>query len=514
MAGHYASVAAHYRRALFYAEGPLKQWQVGCVLAALDLQASHRLADVGGGDGSFAATLAEATGCRRVTLVEPSQAMLSKATLVGERLCEDGLTWARRTQPVDRVLLKEVVHHFEDRPSLFRALRAKAGRVVIVTRPREPPYPLFEAAREVWRMNQPDRAVLEDELQAAGFVVATSVHGYPLEVSRRTWIDMVKSRFWSTFSSFSDVDLQAGCDELEREYPETIHFEEQLVILVADSRPAPACWPLATRVACDGYAGPCDVAVDSALEDIDRYCGPAETLKGNARFKLHLLLPALADLVRSPALVDNVAKILGTDNVLVWSTDLVCKAPGSPGHFTPHQDSAYAGLAPADAAVTAWVALTDAPDEAGALRFFPRSHLLGPLPHVRGQDATNMLAFAQRVDSFSEDEAVAVPLKAGQCSWHFMRTVHWSPPNATARRRVGFAIRYVAADAHRTSGTTRESATLVSGDYDPAAGAFDLEPRPTVACGVAEREAHADAMAREAANYFAGDGEEDRRTYK
>ena len=43
---------------------------------------------------------------------------------------------------------------------------------------------------------------------------------------------------------------------------------------------------------------------------------------------------------------------------------------------------------------------------------------------------------------------------------------------------------------------------LACGSYDPAHGAFDLEPPPACDAGPREREVHADALARERKNYF------------
>ncbi|KAJ8603857.1 hypothetical protein CTAYLR_000315 [Chrysophaeum taylorii] len=536
MKTHYAAVATRYSSAMFYAEGPFKQWQVGCLIRALELARGHRLADVGGGSGVFAAAMARAVGGVSVTLVEPSAAMIEsggKEASISRKVCADGAAWAATAEDRhDRILLKEVVHHMSDRSACFRAMRTRKltadGVLVVATRPRSAiDYPFFDAARRVWADNQPDEASLARELKDAGFCsVTTSIEAFPCEIRKQAWIEMVRSRFWSTFSHFTDAELERGIAEIDAAYPdERLAFEERLVVVVARATiRAPPAWPLAARLAADGFAGPERVlgrgeAVE-LLRILDEFGAPAEALRGNDRFKLHLLIPELADLVRRETLTTAARQILGTDDVLVWSTDLVCKAPGTPGHFTPHQDSAYAGLEPALACVTAWVALSDAPEAAGCLRFYPRSHLRGPLPHVRSSteesSGNNMLAFGQRIAEYSDQQfaSVPVPLRAGECSWHSMPTVHWSPPNATPdQRRVGLAIRYIAAAATR-DGECRESATLAAGDYDPRCGAFDLEPRPETRAGPEERAAHADAMAREARNYFRHQGDTCTRGYE
>ena len=249
-----------------------------------------------------------------------------------------------------------------------------------------------------------------------------------------------------------------------------------------------------------------------------------QQLTGDDRFDIHLLFPWAAALVRHPTLVNAVRDALGTDNVLVWSSDINNKPPHSRKYVSPHQDSTYAKLSPASGAVTAWVALTDAPAEAGCMTFAIGSHLLGQLPHkteeeddtIAGENSikndNNMLTFNQTIDGYGENEytgRIAIgKLKAGEASLHYFHTVHWSTPNTTAYPRVGLAIRYIRADIQRTCDEenehhlTRESATLVSGIYDPSIGAFDLEPEPRVSAGVNELRVHADSLARQRMNYF------------
>ncbi|MBI3455587.1 MAG: phytanoyl-CoA dioxygenase family protein [Candidatus Rokubacteria bacterium] len=71
-------------------------------------------------------------------------------------------------------------------------------------------------------------------------------------------------------------------------------------------------------------------------------------------------------------------------------------------------------------------------------------------------------------------KAVDVVLRAGEMSLHHLRTVHSSPPNRSDRRRLGYAIRYMAPVMQPAAG--RASALLVRGR--DRYGHFELEPRP------------------------------------
>ena len=107
----------------------------------------------------------------------------------------------------------------------------------------------------------------------------------------------------------------------------------------------------------------------------------ATGLEGDARFKPHLYLPAINRVARAPAVVAAARACLGGD-VFLWSSDVNFKGPHSEAFFSPHQDSTYAGLAPAERCCTIWVALTAADEASGALAFASASHLQGQRPHV------------------------------------------------------------------------------------------------------------------------------------
>lgn len=577
-AAHYQGVRRVYETALFYSAGPYNNWLCSAVLGALNLRPGHSLADVGGGSGMFASLLKECARSGTLAVIEPSAEMLEGAEQypgVNHAVCADAGAWAAGDSSAgaatgggpppstrfDRILLKEVVHHLGDAASRQRVLRdlreqrlSAGGMLAIVTRPqRDIDYPFFPAAREVWAANQPDERSLVDELQASGYtdVRVERVH-YPCELPIERWCKLVQGRFWSTFNSFDDAELAAGCDYIRATLvgsgSSVASFEDRLLLITAvgpttkddssvQSAPveaeveaeattaegaaaahascelAPAAWPIGVRYARDGFVSPVRVLSTKEAEEAHAALAAVEAdaeggkLSGDARFKLHVLYPWAARLVRHPRLLEAVCSALGTDDVLVWSTDLNAKDSHSAGYFTPHQDSTYANLTPADGALTAWVALSDAPSESGCLIYARGSHLCGQLPHETepaGAATDNMLALGQRVPGYDGVDGVDAPLRAGEASLHAFRTVHWSAPNRTAHRRVGLAIRYVAASIARDETRTRarEMATHVGGEYDTASGAFDLEPAPRTEAGEAEQRVHAEAMERERANYF------------
>ena len=147
------------------------------------------------------------------------------------------------------------------------------------------------------------------------------------------------------------------------------------------------------------------------------------------------------------------------------------KGPHSEAFFSPHQDSTYAGLAPADHCCTIWVALTAADEASGALAFAPASHLQGQRPHVENPaDPHNALSKGQRCEA--RGPWTHARLLPGDMSVHHFHCVHASGANRSPNPRVGLALRFARLDVRQT-GAARESVTVLG----PArAGRGRVEP--------------------------------------
>jgi ectoine hydroxylase-related dioxygenase (phytanoyl-CoA dioxygenase family) len=61
-----------------------------------------------------------------------------------------------------------------------------------------------------------------------------------------------------------------------------------------------------------------------------------------------------------------------------------------------------------------------------------------------------------------ESSAVDVVLQPGEMSLHHVRMFHGSPPNRSADRRIGYAIRYIPTHVRQLA-DARDTATLVRG---------------------------------------------------
>ncbi len=222
-------------------------------------------------------------------------------------------------------------------------------------------------------------------------------------------------------------------------------------------------------------------------------------IQSNWRHKVHLLFTWANELVRHPKILDAVEDLIGPD-IICWTSNFFIKEAANPGFVSWHQDSTYWGLEPPDV-ITAWLAVSDAPLESGAMKFLPGSHKMDQIPHRDTFDENNLLTRGQEIAvEVDESQAVDVPLMAGEISLHHVRLVHGSHPNATNDRRIGLAMRYI--PTHVRQVKVKDSAMLVRG-VDKY-GNFDWEPEPRADADEAAIAAHAEAMARQVATYYLG----------
>jgi ectoine hydroxylase-related dioxygenase (phytanoyl-CoA dioxygenase family) len=162
----------------------------------------------------------------------------------------------------------------------------------------------------------------------------------------------------------------------------------------------------------------------------------------------HLCYRWAYDLATHPAVLDVAEALIGPD-ILVHSTSVFPKYPGERDHILWHQDGYYWGLSE-PRLISAWVALTDSTTENGCMRAIAGTHEHAVLPHTHSQERKNTRLSLEVAVAVDEAEAVDVVLNAGEMSLHHPYLIHGSNPNQTDSKRLGFAIRLVAASVKQS----------------------------------------------------------------
>lgn len=81
-------------------------------------------------------------------------------------------------------------------------------------------YPLFAAALERYEELQPDPADVGDSLRAAGLCTRLTYVEHELRMDRDRYMRMVRSRYMSVLSTFTDAELDEGIHEMKSNHPE------------------------------------------------------------------------------------------------------------------------------------------------------------------------------------------------------------------------------------------------------------------------------------------------------
>ena len=237
---HYDRLAASYDEN--WASSPaFVEWMTGRIAQQLRIADDDVIADIGCGTGLFARGLGQ--HARAVVCAEPSAAMLAQVP-ASERLIPVGasaedLASGRTALPhasYDALLLKESLHHVEDRAAviagLARLLRP-GGRMLVVMLPTQISYPLFAAALRLFTDQQPDPAEVADLMRRAGLHAELSYESFPLAFPTERYLQMVRNRYMSLLSHFDDEQLEAGVAEIRRAHPgEQVAFTDTFAFVL------------------------------------------------------------------------------------------------------------------------------------------------------------------------------------------------------------------------------------------------------------------------------------------
>ena len=212
----------------------------------------------------------------------------------------------------------------------------------------------------------------------------------------------------------------------------------------------------------------------------------SKRLRGKDTYlKPHLVSPWLWELVRRPAIVDEVERVLGPD-IILWVSDWSVKRAGTGDYIPWHQDSPYWNLS-TDEVISVWLACGDAARGNGAMQVVPGSHARGRIGRIdagddiykaysEGQRTTDddcMFPFGHLKNDHS-DRAAHVELRSGEFSIHSVNLIHGGGPNPSPQDRIGFAMRYISADT-RFIGNV-DSVTAIRGDCQRDHFVYEAEP--------------------------------------
>lgn len=238
---HYREVSSRYDELWSYSEDYLRT-MTALLARHLDLDPEHRFADVGGGTGLYARRLQHHVGLKPPVIVsDPCAEMLTSVQGLEaiDARCETADDFALHGPTVDRILLKEVVHHFSELDATIGALAdrlALHGRMLVAMLPPTIDYPLFDAALQLYQDRQPHYDTVCAAMLRAGLDVDVNRITIEIHIERDRYLGMVASRYMSLLSAFDDYQLDSGIREMHERMPDPQLVIPDNFVLVSGTR--------------------------------------------------------------------------------------------------------------------------------------------------------------------------------------------------------------------------------------------------------------------------------------
>ena len=141
----------------------------------------------------------------------------------------------------------------------------------------------------------------------------------------------------------------------------------------------------------------------------------------------------------NPELGRMLCQLEGIDGCRVWHDQTLIKEPyGNPTAW--HLDNPFWSFYSTHA-ISIWIALEDATLENGCMYFVPGTQKLCRFEHVGiGQNLGDLF---KACPEMAGTDPVAVPMKAGDCSFHNGLTAHGAGANMTRKRRIAMTCAYM-----------------------------------------------------------------------
>lgn len=249
---HYQRLAPRFESNWAY-NGTYVKRMSKMLLSALQVQEGSKLADVGGGTALYGEHLARRSGSDSpVFCVDPSPEMLEfaerKANVVpilsSAQMFGRGEERSVVPERFDAILIRDAIHHFanpeQTLTNISRDRLMPGGRLVVAMLPTTLHLPLFKLARERLEALQPEPFLVVEALTDAGLQVQTTNVNSALSFSRDRYLQMVRDRYLSVLSVFSDEELETGISEMAAVLPDEVAFIESFVFAIATKPLEPA----------------------------------------------------------------------------------------------------------------------------------------------------------------------------------------------------------------------------------------------------------------------------------
>lgn len=171
------------------------------------------------------------------------------------------------------------------------------------------------------------------------------------------------------------------------------------------------------------------------LEEGDSYYDKVFT----QRLNLWRIEETVKNYMLNPKLGRMLCELEGIDGIRVWHDQALIKEPyGNPTAW--HLDNPYWSFSSRHA-ISIWIALEDATLQNGCMYFVPGSQEFATFENVG--IGSNLGELFKVYPEMAKIDPVAVPMKAGDCSFHNGLAAHGAGANMTRGRRIAMTSGYM-----------------------------------------------------------------------
>jgi ubiquinone/menaquinone biosynthesis C-methylase UbiE len=248
---HYQNAVNVYENdCLFFLQPTYEEWVMKCLNKMFAFQLYSlpvRIVDLGCGNGcfvnKFVSKFKPLNNIEACIGVDPYIKWLNVASTqcnITKTICmnaNDFSTMPPQEINYSHLLIKEMIHHIDNStlPNVFCGIYEQLnnnGRVVIITRPVETNYPFFERIHHFWKLSQTPYENVVLSMKEVGFEVTVEIATLPITLQKWEWLSFIKNKTWSVFSMCSEQEMNNGLFELNKEFEESITFDETLIFIV------------------------------------------------------------------------------------------------------------------------------------------------------------------------------------------------------------------------------------------------------------------------------------------
>ena len=236
---HYQKIANKYDKSWEYSDSFIN-FISQKILKYLNLKASDIFVDLGCGTGIYTKKIQELVNFTNPVLcVDISSKMLEqipqKQNL--QTIEMDAIEFTRSSEVYDKVLMQYMIHHISNREelisNLFNKLNNK-GQILIIRLAGIIDHPLFAAAKTRYEEAYKSSDALVQSMKNLGFKTSIETIDYNVSLEKDKYLKMVEERYMSILSSFNDIEIKEGIEEINGKYSDQtiLNFPEHILFII------------------------------------------------------------------------------------------------------------------------------------------------------------------------------------------------------------------------------------------------------------------------------------------